>query len=720
MKRKVALIMAVFMLTMCLAPTFAFAESDQGLENAIKSTKEKFTIPNNFTEFNYNIFTENNKPVWSLNWNSKEGLDGNMSVRIDNAGNILSYNYYKPYQYEQRKLPKFSKQDAKVKAEQFIKHIHPEIVSQLKYMENNQTTLMEPTYYFSYIRLVNGIPFSNDNVSIEVSRETGEVQSFYYHWTPNLTFPNAEKAISVEEAQKAYKEKLGLRLVYNYTYDDEVLNTYALYTPKYLSNYYIDALTGDKVNLAPFYYGGGRGGYPGDMGMYAKNESKADQAILSPEELNAVEEASKLISLQSAEKTARNFKSLELTSDLKLTSSNLTRDWPIKQDFSWHLYFTKEPQNNNNEYRHSSIRINAKTGEIKGFYVNAPYNGDKKPVYDEAASKTAVEKFIKELQPAKFKEVEFDDTYNGNIIIYNDDEKPTQYSFRYVRKVNDALFPSNYINVTYDAVNGKIINYETEWYDIEFASIDNVMSLDEIYNKMFTEIGLELQYKLKYTDNTAKIIYPGPSSENAEVKLVYAPNEKKPILLDANTGTVLNYDGKPYKENKPAEYTDIDGHFAQSQINVLAEYGIAFEGTKFKPEQDITQRDFLLLLSKTLNYYGVYPVSDDNKKETDELYRYLIREGIVKENEKTPESNITREDSIKFLIRALRYDKVADIKGIFNCTFKDVKNIHPDLVGYVAIAQGLKIISGNDGYFNPKNKLTRAEAAVLIYNYLQR
>ena len=41
------------------------------------------------------------------------------------------------------------------------------------------------------------------------------------------------------------------------------------------------------------------------------------------------------------------------------------------------------------------------------------------------------------------------------------------------------------------------------------------------------------------------------------------------------------------------------------------------------------------------------------------------------------------------------------------------------MIGYVTIAAGLKIDTGLKGYFNPKAKLTRANAAVMIYNYLQ-
>ncbi|WHH60563.1 YcdB/YcdC domain-containing protein [Petroclostridium sp. X23] len=715
MKKKIALLMTIIMLTACLLPSLSLAADDQGLEKAIKTTKEKFTIPSTLTEFNYTSFTENNKQTWQLTWNSKDGLDGNMHVRIDNDGNILSYNYYKPYQYDQRKLPKISKQEAKTKAEQFIKYIHPEIASQLKYMENIDNTLMQPTYYFNYVRLVNGIPVPNDNVFVEVNTETGEVQSFYYNWTKDRVFPDANKAITLKDAQEAYKKNLGLRLIYNYTYDNDQLKTYAVYTAKYPYGYDIDALTGNKLETSAPYYLYGDGG-----GMGYREQAKAEEPVLTPEEMNAVEEASSLMSQAKAEKIARDFKTLELTDEFKLMNANLSRHWPVKQDFIWQLYFEKASSDKANDYQYVSVTINAKTGEIKAFYQNGPYKGEEEGVYDQDAAKEAVEKFIKQIQPEKFGQTEFDDTYTGDVIIYASSTKPTQYNFRYLRKVNDVLFPSNYIQVGYDAVNGKVTNYQLEWYDITFAPVDNIITLDQVYEKMFNEIGLELQYKLVHNKDSAKIIRPEYGTENIEIKLVYTVKNDKPLLFDANTGNILNYDGKPYKDNKTSGYTDISGHFAESAIKALAEYGIVLKGTEFKPDESITQKNFFTLLSKTLNYYGYDPASSEDNKEIDELYKYLIREGIVKENEKAPDADVTREDSVKFIIRALKYDKVADIKGIFNCTFKDIEKINPDLIGYVTIAQGLKIISGNDGYFNPQNKLTRAETAIIIYNYLKR
>lgn len=95
-----------------------------------------------------------------------------------------------------------------------------------------------------------------------------------------------------------------------------------------------------------------------------------------------------------------------------------------------------------------------------------------------------------------------------------------------------------------------------------------------------------------------------------------------------------------------------------------------------------------------------------------------MNEGIIKESEVSPDSFVSRENAVKFVIRVLKYGKVAGIEGIFLVNFKDVDKISESLKGYVAIAQGLNIIKGSNRYFYPDNNLTKEQAALVIYNLL--
>lgn len=721
MKRTLAFILSVVMLLAAMMPAQVFAQNDSSLENAIKSVKAKFQISDKLTEFNYSVSTEGSRKIWYLNWHSKDGMEGSVGVRISESGRILNYDFYKPYENNnQRKLPKLSRYDARLIAEDFIKKVEPELAPKLSLRENNYNSLMETEYSFNYVRIENDVPFYANNVSVRVNRNTGDVCGYYCNWTDGIVFPSPEKVISLDEAQKAYKDKLGLELTYNHVFENEKIKPFAVYTSKYDMNWYIDALSGEKVNLSPML------GFPhsydakGEKLSLSKAAGMGGDINLSPDELKAVEKASKLKTKEEAEKVARDLKILELTDEYQLAHSSLSRDWPNNDEFAWFLTFSKGEKARDEAFRNVSVRINALTGEIKSFYKSAPYKEGEEAKFDEKASKEAVEAFLKEIQPSKFAESFYDDKFNKDYFILKNGNKPREYGFKYTRRVNGVPFPGNSLIVRFDAVNGKVSSYEMNWFNVEFPPVDKAVSLETIYSNMFKEIGLELQYVAKFENSSSKIM-PREIGQPSEVKLAYAVKPGKPLTFDANSGVILDYNGQPYKEVKAAEFSDIAGHFAENQIKILAEFGISLEGKEFKPDASIMQKDFLKLLSKTIQDYGYVPyLVKESDKEIEEMYKSLIRGGVVKESEKAPEAVVTREEAVKFIIRALKYDKVADIKGIFNCTFKDIDSINPDLIGYVTIAQGLGIINGYEGNFNPKGELTRAQAIIVIYNYLQR
>lgn len=718
MKTKIALFSAIIMVLTVIMPVFTFAAADPGLESAIKTSKQLFDIPDNLNNFSYSVRTEGNLKVWDLNWSSKDDNGSNIQVSIDNTGDIKSYSSYKYTDYENiKKLPSISKSDAQKKAEEIIKKLNPDIGDSLKMLNNNPGVSITDNFYsFGYVRIYNGIPFAQNGISVSINNQTGELQSYNKRWSKDIIFPSGEKALSIKAAQEAYKKNLGLRLTYNSSTDGGNLKVFGVYSPIYNSNYYIDALTGEKINLSKTYY---------DTAFnLAKEDIKAvgmggfdRDVVLTPEEIAAVEEVSKLLSQEEVEKIARDIKVLELDDTFTLENASLYKGWAGMQSYEWNLYFTKSVDK---EYGRVSVSIDASTGEVKRFNTGYSNNEDAVAKYDKDAAKKAVEEFINIIQPNKYKETKYEERAKETYI--NDQsEAPTHFSFQYTRMVNGVLFPNNSIYVEYNAITGKITNYSLSWYDVEFPSLDSATSLDKIYEIFFKDIGIELQYTTQSPDIVyAKEIMLNLDSEK-EVKLVYAVNSEKPSTLDAFTGVILDYNGKPYKEEKPLEYTDISGHYAQDEIELLAQAGIGLEGPKLKPNEKIKQKDFLLLISQVIGngyaFYGKTTLTSDT--ETEDLYKLLMLEGIVKESEKNPEGPLTREDSVKFVIRALKYEKIAALSDIFNCTFKDKDKINPDLIGHVVLAKGLNIVSGHGDYFRPKSELKKADALIIIYNYLQ-
>lgn len=719
MKTKIALFNALIMILTVIMPVSAFSAADPGLENAIKVSKQMFDIPDDLSNFTYSVRSEGDLKIWMLNWSSKDDNNGrNIEVSIDSTGDVQSYYNYKYTHYENvKKLPSISRSEAQKKAEEIIKKLNPDIFDNIKILEKNQSvSIADNVYSFNYIRTYNGINFPKNGISVSVNKQTGELEGYNKNWSKDLVFPSSEKVLSLKDAQEAYIKNLGLGLTYKLSTKDKNVKVYGAYSPIYNSNHYIDAFTGEKINLGRIYYNELSNMVMKESATFGRGDLAADIA-LNPEEIAAVEEVSKLLSQEDAEKIARELKILELDASFTLNNASLYKGWLGTKGYEWNLHFIKSDDKVKSIV---SARIDAATGEITSFSTPSSEREDNPAKYDEAAAKKAVEEFLNQIQPGKFKETkykEIEDEIIRNIEI----EAPKYFSFQYTRMINDVPFENNVITVEFDAVTGKITNYNLEWFDVEFPSLENAASLDKIYEIFFKEIGLELQY----TTGISDIIYTKElaveSDSSKEVKLVYAVNSDKPATLDAFTGGILDYNGKPYKEEKTLEYSDISGHYAQDEIEVLAQAGIGLEGPELKPNEQINQKDFLLLISQVIgNGYSFYgKLALDNETETADLYKLLIQEGIVKESEKNPDGPLTREDSVKFVIRALKYEKIAALSDIFNCTFTDKAEINPELIGHVVLAKGLNIVSGHGDYFRPKAELKKADALIIIFNYLQ-
>lgn len=722
LKRMVLLILSCIMLFTLSLPLQTFAAGmDKALENAIKIAKDMFKIPVDY-KFESSISTEGLKKVFYLSWRSKDTSDGSsINVRINEDGTVIGYDRYSPSDYIQtKKLPRISRLEAKAKADESIKMINAALLPQIKYVENTQSNIIDSNYYLSYYRVVNGIPYYKDTVNVSISRETGMLQSYNLQWTDGLTFPAADSLITGEQARDAYVKNLGLKLIYKYVFTEDKLKIYAVYTPKYDNNSYgVDAFTGDMLHTDANYFNAFTdSAFNGMKATEVRSGADSSAVTLNPDEVKAVQDAAKLKSVEEAEKTARDTKFLGLDNEFKLTSYNLNTNWPVKGDYIWNLYFNKTAKDENDVSQYVSVGINANTGIITSFYINAPSQQGLKPKYDLTAAKSAADAFLSEYYPDILKQVEYDELATENNLRVYGTEKPQNYYFIYNRIVNGIAFPDNGLNINYDAVNGVITSFNLNWFNVDFPAVNKVIPIGSAYDKLFGDIGLGLEYKAKTPETDGKATVD-LSQIKPDMKLVYSFKPGKPLFLDANSGMILDYQGTPYKEVKPVAYTDISGNYAEKQITVLAENGIYLDGAKFKPASGILQKDFFTLLSKTLGNYGPVITPYSTQKDLDDLYLFLIREGILKTGEKAPESVITREDAVKFIIRAMKFQKVADIKGIYNCPFKDRNKIGPGLTGYVTLAAGLNIIDGKKSSFYPKSKLTRADAVIMLYNYLQ-
>lgn len=191
--------------------------------------------------------------------------------------------------------------------------------------------------------------------------------------------------------------------------------------------------------------------------------------------------------------------------------------------------------------------------------------------------------------------------------------------------------------------------------------------------------------------------------------------------------------GNKLEQNKVPEikvsFSDVpDIHWAKANIENLAKKGIlngTGEGT-FEPERQITRAEFVKIV---VSAFGITGTPDsrlafNDCKVEDWFYPYVdagiankLVSGVTHE-EFCPNNSIMRQDAAVILDNLLLHLKHKMTMGA-EVSFSDAMDISPYAKDAVRILVGAKVISGmEDGSFNPKGALTRAQAATLIVNTL--
>ncbi|WP_099188634.1 YcdB/YcdC domain-containing protein [Tepidibacter mesophilus] len=689
MKKGIAVILSLVMMVLSFLPSISIAQENDGLQKAILDAKNKFNIGDEFKNFEY-YKSNNGKTIWNLNWTTDEKLSRRIAVSIDKDGNVTRYSKHDSKLNYETNINVIGKDEAKKVSDDFIKNVAPNFVGDLKYMDEDNSTIQSDSYYFNYVRLVNEVPFYDNGVRVVVNKNTKEVIDYNLNYDYNVKFKDANKVIGLDKAKQKYTEELGLKLVYRREYDKDS-KPYLVYTAKYGNSYAIDALTGkkEKIDSNIIYY------------KNAKNDkietTNKEEVALSEQEIKAINEASNLISKENADKISRESKFIDISSDYELNNYSLNKNYLDSSKFTWYLNYIS----NDKKLGSIHVSIDAVTGDIKGFNKYLPYEAELEAKYNKDYAKKEAEKFLIEFYNDKKDNLKYDDSYDEFYDI-QENTKPKYYNFKFNRIVNGIEYENNYITIGYDAVQGSLNSLDIVWDDIEFKK-PNVIDMNKAYNILFNKIGLNLEYKKNYNYQNNK--------DEEYAKLIYTLDNSVPHNINATNGDIIYNDKRKYKKVENVEYKDINGHYAQSQIQKLREFGIKFDSEFFKPDEKITQSDFLKLYMKTINaYYG-------EVESMDNMYAYLIREGIISEKDVKPDKIMTKKDALKIIINGLKYESVANIKGIFNCPFEDVDS---DFKGYASIGYGFKIVSGYNGKLNPNEELTRANAAIMIYNYLNK
>jgi hypothetical protein len=178
---------------------------------------------------------------------------------------------------------------------------------------------------------------------------------------------------------------------------------------------------------------------------------------------------------------------------------------------------------------------------------------------------------------------------------------------------------------------------------------------------------------------------------------------------------------------KPAtRFIDLGGHgWAEEAINALADDGI-IKGTSantFSPAANITRADFAILLVRA---FKLESDNAENFADVDDA-DYFAKElaiarntGLVDgigENKYAPRNNITRQDMMVIVYRALTKLNVGF--GIYDePQYHDFATVAPYARDAVSALISAGLVNGKNNLIAPTDYTTRAEVAVLIKRIL--
>ena len=718
----------VVVLALLLLPPGALAADKPAvtLEQAIKTVKDNFEVPGDATGFTSGFDSFEGRQSWSLNWNNPNGSGSSMNAEVDAVtGDILNINFWKhtPLGTQAVLDPKqvVSREDALAVAEELINRLEPDKIKNLQLVQDSMLMTDFENYNFHWQRLVEGISFPQDGITITVSTQDKRVTNYQFQWT-RADFPKAAGVISTAQAEQSFRSAGMLELQYTEVSDDTVRPMQKMGTkPKVILVYRlqdpsggtIDAFTGKSVNLQEgvrwlgSFMGGG--GIIANGSVELKLPSGMGMSQLSPKELQETQETDKLINREQAIAEVRKW--VNIPENLTLTSANQSLDGRYSDIRVWNLNWggSNTEKQAVGELQYVWARVDAVTGELLGFNLEQKHNSQQVGSMDRKSAQKLAEDFLRKVQPQRFAETRLDE--NSNPPVYDMAVKnPPYQDFTFQRIVNGITFPANNLNVNVDvdAVNGRITSYNLTWAQLEFPLSSQAIPVAKGEDAFLSYRPLNLTYVQTQTQEGS-----------GEIRLVYLPLAPTgtPVsdIISAVSGEPLNWQGKPIS-NLPRSYrfTDIQGNFAAKEISLLGQRGIFGEyGDTFHPDEKVTTVSLLraMLLASGREYAGV------SDKEILDRAKKL---GWLGQGEQWQSvGTVSRENMAKLLVRFLDLDRVARLKGIYQVAFNDAADISPDSLGYVALARGLQIIKGDGSDFRPADPVTRAQAAVALVRSIE-
>lgn len=657
--KKITAIIVSLMMVFAALPVFADGGEN---EKALLTVKSKVDITEDMTEFEYSKNTSDGKDYYYFQWSDEDG-NKNISVAADSEGRIENYYSYDEslYSEEKIKLIRVTNKEAEEEAEKFVRKAFPEM-----YESDIDSLRLDGKATSSHASGASKrftVTFDRYYRDVRVFGNSIEVSIYASNDMLCVTnvYSTVDYDASFDESECASLTEENYRKAsplsfYYKTVYGEEESVKLVYSA---AKEFISEKTGEKIE----YEGSER--YFSEMQSAAGDESGGYGANMkiSPREQAELSNMDGLLGADEAEQLLRAMPELDMDG-MKRTYSNT-----YKNTYGAEGYFISQYYSDEENDISLDAQINAETGEIISVYRYEYGRSDKATDAEKAAAVKAAKAFAEKMQPEKIKECETVENETG---------------ISAVREVNAVRYPANYINCAFDAKSGKLSRYTLEWdADVSgFTDQKGAMSEEAAYDRIFD-----------LTEAEHVWVSDGKVYQRA---LTIGKEQVIDALSGENLGAA---------ESAAPEYTDISGHWAEEMIEELKNQGIYLDGDTFRPDEAITREDAAKLFGCVF-YYMSFARGEINPY-------YASRLEITEENAKEA---ITRGDAFEMFTSMMGLGEVTKL-DIYKPTFADSDKFQSG-IGSAEILKAMGIITGDEA--RPGDSLTRAEAAVMVYRYLDR
>ena len=701
---------AMLALSLMLSGTSIVAYADSAAEEAMKKeltyVKQRVTIPEELSEFNYHKSTNYGRDTYNFTWTTDPEVytTGHKELNVRICGKVITsyskneYDWSTEYKTDYS-FAKLTEDELYNKAYKWIKILNPTVYKNIEIDKDSlRISLSGPSARFTVNRVVDGVAVKGQQGSIVINKDTGELMDYGLNWVMGAGFPGIENTITEEEAVESFEKLIPLEKVYyaNYNWEEKKYEPALIYRQTTFEQ--IDALTGNLTSFEGSYFN-----YYGnfDYGDDAEVEEDADTAnpgaggvSFTDKELEKMEKEGSLVTAEELLKTLQDMDIFQLGEKPSVSYSNCYYDsylgyYVRDVDFASEdtVYYIAKDQDNNPVEKtkdvviNSSAFINAETGELISFYSNS-VNYNKEQKLTEKNATKLLKDYVELLAGDKADEFKLPEA-TINWSKRNKDGTPAEDAYVTGASTSSQRFaygiPSMSESVSIKAnAAGRITSYSLEYYGIEYPKPVKILSEEEVYDKYFEQVDYELEYRLAIQKN---VTYTA---------VVYDASDD--LYIDAFSGKLTNSNGAEKRVAIVNEYTDIENSKYKEIAKKLEAYDIVLRNEEGQLLEDvyISRDDFSFLMSNIGCYYY---------------------------NRTGGEKPLTRQFAAKILTNRIISEECAELTGIFKSPFSDVKE-SSKYVGYIAIANAMGYMKGENGKFNPGAKITRGEALQMVYDRL--